>query len=89
MKDLCTRYLKMRKNDEFEIPWFYEYYIENFGKARPTETSPNPKPLPFEYFVQAFTPFFQMNMNSILISLDKEFGVRYIEDKQGNFVKFM
>ena len=72
------KYIQMRRSGQYDLAWFYEYYLENKDKGRMTP--------PFEAFHQAFNIYFQMNGGAILELLDKKMDVTKIEDQQGNLI---
>ncbi len=72
------RYIQMRKSGQYDLAWFYQYFLENKDQSRITP--------PFEIFQQAFNMYFQMNGGTILELLDKKMGVTKIEDQQGNLI---
>ena len=72
------QYIQMRKSGQYDLAWFYQYYLENKDKSKET--------YPFEVFNQAFNMYFQMNGAVILDSLDKKMDVTKIENEQGNLL---
>lgn len=72
------RYIQMRKSGQYDLAWFYQYYLENKDPNRITP--------PFEIFQQTFNMYFQMNGGAILELLDKKMGVTKIENEQGNLL---
>ena len=72
------KYIQMRKSGQYDLVWFYDYFLENKEKNRPTP--------PFEVFQQAFNMYFQMNGNVILEYLDKKMEVTKIENNQGQLI---
>ena len=73
-----VKYIQMRKSGQYDLAWFYEYYLEHKDKARVTP--------PFEIFQQAFNMFFQMNGAFVLDYMDKKMEVSKIEKEQGNLI---
>jgi len=71
-------YIQMRKTNQYDFGWFYEYYIDNRDSKKDT--------IPFEIFIQAFRMYFQMRSKDILEHLDKKFGVQLIENKEGQII---
>ena len=72
------QYIQMRKTGQYDLAWFYQYYLENKDNNRTT--------YPFEIFQQTFNMYFQMNGGVILESLDKKMDVTKIENEQGNLI---
>ena len=72
------KYLQMRKSGQYDLAWFYQYYLDNKDKSRVTP--------PFELFQQTFNMYFQMNAAFVLDYLDKKMEVSKIENEQGNLI---
>ena len=72
------QYIQMRRTGQYDLGWFYQYFLENKDKSKDT--------IPFEVFHQAFNMYFQMNGAVILDSLDKKMDVTKIENQQGNLL---
>jgi hypothetical protein len=72
------QYIQMRKSGQYDLAWFYQYFLEHKDKNRDT--------IPFELFQQVFNMYFQMNGRDILELLDKKMEVSKIEDQQGNLL---
>lgn len=72
------QYIQMRKTGQYDLGWFYQYYLEKKDKNRDT--------YPFEIFQQAFNMYFQMNGGFILDYMDKKIEVTKIENEQGNLL---
>lgn len=68
----------MRKSNEYDLNWFYQYYLENKKSTRDT--------LPLPLFQQAFNMYFQMNGREVLEYLDKKMQVTKIENEQGTLL---
>lgn len=73
-----AKYIEMRKSGQYDLAWFYQYFLENKDKNRVTP--------PFEVFQQAFNMYFQMNGAFILEHLDKKMEVSKIENEQGQLI---
>lgn len=73
-----AKYIQMRKSGQYDLAWFYEYFLKHKDEKRITP--------PFEAFHQAFNMYFQMNGGAILELLDKKMDVTKIEDQQGNLL---
>lgn len=72
------KYIQMRKSGQYDLAWFYQYFLENKDSSRVTP--------PFEIFQQAFNMYFQMNGRVVLENLDKKMQVTKIEDEQGKLI---
>ena len=72
------KYIQMRRTGQYDLGWFYQYFLENKEKDKST--------IPFEVFNQAFNMYFQMNGAAVLEYLDKKMDVTKIEDQQGNLL---
>lgn len=72
------RYIQMRRSGQYDLAWFYQYYLKNKDESRDT--------YPFEIFHQAFNMYFQFNGKFILDYMDKQMGVTKIENEQGNLL---
>ena len=72
------RYIQMRKSGQYDLAWFYEYFLKHKDENRITP--------PFEIFQQAFNMYFQMNGRFILDHMDKKMEVTKIENEQGNLL---
>ena len=72
------QYIQMRRTGQYDLGWFYQYYLEN--------KSPDKDTYSFEVFQQAFNMYFQMNGGFVLDYMDKEIGVTKIENQQGNLL---
>ena len=73
-----AKYIQMRKTGQYDLAWFYQYYLDNKKADRVTP--------PFEIFQQAFNMYFQMNGGAVLELLDKKMAVTKIEDQLGNLL---
>jgi len=72
------RYIQMRRSGQYDLAWFYQYFLEHKDKNRDT--------IPFELFQQVFNMYFQMNGGFILEYMDKKMDVTKIENEQGNLI---
>ena len=72
------QYIQMRRTGQYDLGWFYQYFLEHKDKNKPTP--------PFEIFQQAFNMYFQMNGGFILDYMDKKMEVSKIEDNKGNLL---
>ena len=72
------QYLQMRRTGQYDLGWFYQYYLENKNKDKDT--------YPFTVFQQAFNMYFQMNGGFILEHMDKKMDVTKIENEKGNLI---
>jgi hypothetical protein len=72
------KYIEMRKSGQYDLAWFYEYFLKHKDENRITP--------PFEIFQQAFNIYFQMHGRFILDHMDKKMEVTKIENEQGNLL---
>lgn len=72
------KYIQMRKSGQYDLAWFYQYFLENKDKSKVTP--------PFELFQQVFNMYFQMNGGTVIEYLDRKMEVQKIEDQQGNLL---
>lgn len=72
------QYIQMRRTGQYDLGWFFQYYLENKNK--------NSNTIPYEAFHQAFNMYFQMNGVAVLNFLDKKMEVTKIENEQGNLI---
>jgi hypothetical protein len=71
------KYIQMRKSGQYDLAWFYEYYLQHKGAYLTHD---------FQTFAQAFNMYFQMNGRVVLENLDKKMQVTKIEDEQGKLI---
>ena len=63
----------MRNSGQYQVNWFYDYYIENGGKS---------------IGINQFSMVFNMvNLNEILEALDKKFNLMSVSDAKGQILK--
>lgn len=72
------QYIQMRRTGQYDLGWFYQYFLEHKDKGRLTP--------PFEIFQQAFNMYFQFNGPAILEFMDKKMEVTKIENQQGQLI---
>ena len=72
------QYIKMRRTGQYDLGWFYQYFLEHKDKGRFTP--------PFEIFQQTFNMYFQMNGAFVLDFMDKKMEVTKIENEQGQLI---
>jgi len=72
------QYIQMRRTGQYDLGWFYQYFLENKDKNRVTPS--------FEVFQQAFNMYFQMNGAIVIENMDKKMGVTKIENEQGQIL---
>lgn len=65
----------MRNKQQYNIEWFYEYFINQGGKIN--------SPLEFAQY------FNLVNLNDILNYLDNKFSLTILVDKNNNFIKII
>ena len=73
-----AKYIEMRKSGQYDLAWFYEFYLQEKKKEWSTYD--------FNTFMQAFNMFFMMNGKNIIEYTDKKMGVSKIENEQGNLI---
>jgi hypothetical protein len=72
---MIDKYIKMRNSGQYQMNWFYDYYIQNGGDL-----------MVFNKFSMAFN---MVDLNQILESLDKKFNLMSILDAKGNTLKVL
>lgn len=73
--DTLKEYIKMRNAGEYNLNWFYNYFIENSGKS-----------VNMDIFGHVFN---MQNLSEILNFLDQKFKLNKLESKDGTFVKIL
>lgn len=72
---MIQRYIQMRNNQQYNIEWFYEYFMTEGGKMMP---------------LLEFTQYFNLlNLNDILNYLDNKFKLTILINKNNNFIKII
>lgn len=72
---MIEQYIHMRNLKQYNLNWFYNYFIQNGGKIDS---------------VQSFQNVFNfINLNDILNYLDHKFELTVIYDKNNNFIKVL
>lgn len=70
---MIEEYISMRNLSQYNMNWFYNYYIENGGDS---------------IGINKFSLVFNMiDLNEILESLDKKFNLMTLSDAQGRVLK--
>lgn len=70
---MIEQYIHMRNLKQYDLNWFYNYFIQNGGKIDS---------------VQSFQNVFNfVNLDNILDFLDHKFELTVIYDKNNNFIK--
>ncbi len=70
---MIDKYINMRNSSQYNMNWFYDYYIQNGGKS---------------IGINQFSMVFNMvNLNEILEALDKKFNLVSILDAKGQTLK--
>lgn len=72
------KYLQMRRTGQYDLGWFYQYFLENRDRNRQL--------LSFDLFQQTFNMYFQMNGAIVIENMDKKMEVTKIENEQGQIV---
>jgi len=70
---MIERYINMRNSGQYQINWFYDYFISNGGDS-----------IGINKFNMVFNTY---NLNEILESLDKKFNLISLLDVKGNILK--
>ena len=65
----------MRNTKQYDLKWFYEYFLENKGKRVDMDT-----------FGQLFN---MLDLNTTLSFIDAKFSLTRLEDKNGNLIKII
>lgn len=73
-----AKYLQMRKSGQYDLAWFYQYYLDN--------KDTNTQSVDFQTFQQTFNMYFQMNGGVIIENMDRKVQVTKIEDTNGNLL---
>ena len=68
-------YKKMRQSGQYELNWFYNYYLENSKDNIDINT-----------FAMIFN---QVPLDNILVHIDKKYELTKLEDKNGNLIKIL
>jgi hypothetical protein len=70
---MIDKYIKMRNSGQYQVNWFYDYYIQNGGSS---------------IGVNQFSMAFNMgDLNQTLESLDKKFNLMSVLDAKGQTLK--
>ncbi len=72
------QYIQMRRTGQYDLGWFYQYYLENKDSNRQS--------VDFQTFQQTFNMYFQMNGGVIIENMDRKMEVSKIEDSNGNLL---
>ena len=70
---MIDKYIKMRNSGQYQMNWFYDYYIQNGGDL-----------MTFNKFSMAFN---MGDLNQTLESLDKKFNLMSVLDAKGQTLK--
>ena len=73
-----AKYLQMRKSGQYDLAWFYQYYLDNKDS--------NKQSVDFQTFQQTFNMYFQMNGGVVIENMDRKMQVTKIEDTNGNLL---
>ena len=71
---MIQEYIQMRNLQQYNLEWFYNYFISQDGK------------LDFQNFQNIFNI---LNLNDILNYLDRKFELVVLTDKDNNFIKIV
>lgn len=70
---MIEQYIQMRNSKQYNLEWFYNYFIQNGGKIDS---------------VQSFQNVFNfINLNDVLDFLDHKFELTVIYDRNNNFIR--
>ncbi len=72
------QYITMRKNNQYDFNWFYEYYVKNKNN--------NNELISFDNFIRQFGIYFRINSEQILDFLDVKMKIIKIESKEGDLL---
>ena len=70
---MIQEYIKMRNTQQYNLNWFYKYFVENNGRINSM--------LEFQQY------FSMINLNDVLSFLDKKFELTTLIDKDNKFIK--
>jgi hypothetical protein len=73
-----AKYIQMRKSGQYDLAWFYEFYVQEKNREWPTHD--------FHTFQQAFNMYFQFCGKQVLEYMDKKMGVSKIESDTGQLL---
>ncbi len=65
--------IKMREKGNYDINWFYKYYLEQGGK-----------PITLSDFYYVFT---KCNLDEIIVMMDYKFAINKLEYTDGRLIK--
>lgn len=68
-------YKKMRQSGQYDLNWFYNYYLENSKDNIDINT-----------FAMIFN---QVPLDNILVHIDKKYDILKLEDKNGKLIKIL
>jgi len=68
-------YIKMRNSKQYDLNWFYKYYLENSKDNIDINT-----------FAMIFN---QVPLDNILVHIDKKYELTGLYDKNNNFIKIV
>lgn len=70
---MIDKYISMRNSSQYNMNWFYDYFIENGGDT---------------IGINKFSLVFNMiDLNEMLEALDKKFNLMTLSDAQGKVLK--
>lgn len=70
---MIDKYIKMRNSSQYNMNWFYDYYVKNGGDS-----------IGLNQFGMVFN---MVNLNEILEALDKKFNLMSVLDAKGQTLK--
>lgn len=84
------RYIQMRNTSQFDLNWFYEYYVQEFPNIPQTwfknGQTIQRELIPANQFMNPFQMMFSLQSIEVLDYLDKVYGVTKVEDKEGKLI---
>lgn len=90
MENLRERYIAMRRSGQYDLNWFYEYYLLEFPNIPKTwfknGVERERELIPQGQFIQSFSLPFSMIAASILDHLDGVFNVTKLEGTDGKLI---
>ncbi len=84
------RYIQMRRTNQIDLNWFYEFYVQEFPNIPKTWFKGGQEYerelIPANQFFTPLQMMLQLHVASIFEYLDKKMDVVKIEDAQGNLI---
>lgn len=84
------RYIQMRSTGQYDLNWFYEFYVQEFPNIPQTwfnnGQTKQRELMSVNQFIQPFQMVFSLQSEPILEYLDKIYEVTKVEDKNGKLI---